>query len=502
MKYVLYCRKSTDTEDKQVLSLDAQERELLELAERHGLTIVNTIRESMSAKAPGRPLFNALLTDVQNGDVDGILCWKLDRLARNFIDGGQIIDLLQRGTLQSIRCFEKEYLPKDNVLLMAVELGMANQFVRDLSVNIKRGNRQKLAQGGWPSRAPIGYLNNRLEKTIEIDEVRAPYVSQAFELYATGRFSLKEVTNQLYEKGFRTPGGKKIHKSAIHRILSDPFYYGIMQRCGKLYPGKHQPLITKALFDQVQHIARGNSRPRRKRHNFTLTGLFSCKVCGCAITAERQKGYVYYHCTNGRGICDQKRLFTREEVLHEQIATAFEQLSFPNELIDLCYQSALNVVKDNSEYEATARSSIESALTDLITKEKRLLDVYINQKIDKDLYDSTVSEIANERINLQHQLEQVGNRVSRREAIERTKETFLACNRATREYLTGTDDKRRKLAFELLSNALLEDRKTVSLQYKSPYDLMASLPKQADFSTMRRLWDEVVTVISCQPDNF
>jgi DNA invertase Pin-like site-specific DNA recombinase len=91
MKYILYCRKSTDTEDRQVLSLDSQERELLDIAKRHNLSVVKVLRESMSAKSAGRPIFDQMMKMIDSGKADAILCWKLDRLARNFVDGGKVM---------------------------------------------------------------------------------------------------------------------------------------------------------------------------------------------------------------------------------------------------------------------------------------------------------------------------------------------------------------------------------------------------------------------------
>src|SRR5690606_14909561 len=125
---LIYCRKSTDTEDKQVLSLESQENELKRLAEAHGLNVVGILHESMSAKAEGRPIFQQLLQLIASGKADAILCWKLDRLARNFIDGGRIIDLLQKAAIKEIRTYEGTHLPSDNVLMLAVNFGMANQY--------------------------------------------------------------------------------------------------------------------------------------------------------------------------------------------------------------------------------------------------------------------------------------------------------------------------------------------------------------------------------------
>src|ERR1022692_2131154 len=189
-KYFVYCRKSTEDEDRQILSIDAQVSELNAIAAREGLTVTDTLTESKSAKGPGRPVFNDMLRRIEAGEANGILAWKLDRLARNFDDGGKIIGLLQRGVIREIRTFEKTYLPSDNVLMIAVELGMANQYVRDLSMNIRRGIREKIRRGIYSSKAPLGYINEPRLRTIEPHAVYFPKVKRVMELFATGQYSL------------------------------------------------------------------------------------------------------------------------------------------------------------------------------------------------------------------------------------------------------------------------------------------------------------------------
>src|ERR1700726_3414282 len=159
MKHFIYSRKSSEDDDRQALSIVAQLSELNTIARTHALTIVETFTESKSAKEPGREVFNDMLRRIEEGEGNAILTWKLDRLARNFDDGGRIIGMLQRGGIQEIRTFEKTLLPSDNVLMIAMELGMANQYVRDLSMNIRRGIREKVRRGIACSKAPLGYYN-------------------------------------------------------------------------------------------------------------------------------------------------------------------------------------------------------------------------------------------------------------------------------------------------------------------------------------------------------
>ncbi|MDO8591014.1 MAG: recombinase family protein, partial [bacterium] len=184
MSYFLYARKSTDVEDKQVLSIEAQLSELRSLAKREGLEIVAEFIEKQSAKTPGRPHFNEMVERIQRGEAQGVVCWKLDRLGRNPVDNGQVSWLLQQGAIQHIQTPEHSYYSKDSVLLMAVEFGMATQYVRDLAYNTLRGLKAKARRGEYPGPARLGYINNPHTKRHDVDRRKAPLVVRAFELYA------------------------------------------------------------------------------------------------------------------------------------------------------------------------------------------------------------------------------------------------------------------------------------------------------------------------------
>jgi len=274
MKYILYARKSTEQEERQAMSIPAQINELSRMGEKLGFQIDKVYQESMSAKKVGRPIFNEMLAYIEKQKDCVVVAWKPDRLSRNIVDAGMIINLLENGNIKEIRTIDKVITdnPIDKFMLV-IDFGVGKKYSDDLSVNVKRGNRAKLESGGWPSSAPFGYLNNKADKTLSLDPPRASFVKKLFELYATGGYSLKDVTNLLYEQGFRTRGGFKVCKSKVHTILSNPFYYGIMVKDGKYYPGRHEPVISKELFDNAQNVLFGKTHSKKQKLFFPYRGF-------------------------------------------------------------------------------------------------------------------------------------------------------------------------------------------------------------------------------------
>ncbi|MDO8571417.1 MAG: recombinase family protein, partial [bacterium] len=350
MRYFLYARKSTDTEDKQVLSIESQLAELRALAKREQLNVVEVFVEKRSAKMPGRPVFEEMLKRIERGDAQGIVCWKIDRLSRNPVDSGRISWLLQQGGIAKIVTHDRAYLPHDNVLLMSVEFGMANQYIRDLSVNVTRGLRQKARMGIYPSSAPIGYLNDPRTKTIVVDRRKAPLVRKAFELYAKNESRLEDVANFLFQNGIKTGatrgswrkgGGKPLKRDQISFMLSNPFYYGHFKYSGEMYEGKHTPIVNKELFDAVQKVLalRGRAHNKATNEPQAYCGLLHCGECGMSISAEdklkRQKNgnthqYVYYRCTKKSAVpCTQP--YVREEALDFQLSELLARFVLPPE---------------------------------------------------------------------------------------------------------------------------------------------------------------------------
>lgn len=367
VRYFLYARKSSESEDRQMASIDSQIDELQRIADEMKLEVVDRLSESQSAKAPGRSVFNQMLLRIQAGEADGILCWKLNRLARNPIDGGQISWMLQQGVLRQIQTFGKAYYSTDNVLMMAVELGMANQFIRDLSVDTKRGLRAKAERGWYPTYATIGYMSNPVkfkgEKEIIVDEERFQLVRKMWDLMLTGKYNPQKIWKIASgEWGLTTRQGNKIARATVYRIFSDRFYYGEFEYPkGTLHRGNHQPMITREEFDKVQFLL-GKVSTRPKEYDFALRGPISCGECGAMITAEhkikRQKNgkvhnYIYYHCTKRKEVkCSQKAI--EEKVLEKQIATFLEGIEIPESFRTW----AMSVLREQNKAEAETREKI------------------------------------------------------------------------------------------------------------------------------------------------
>ncbi len=319
VKYLLYARKSTESDEKQALSIDSQVKEMLAIAEREGLEVVEIRRESHSAKDSGqRPVFKEILEDIRRERFNGIIVWHPDRLSRNAGDLGSLVDLMDQHLLHEIRTYGQTFTntPSEKFLLMIL-CSQAKLENDNKSINVKRGLRTRVEMGLWPSNAPTGYIKEkRMDRKCEslIDLERAPVIKKMFEKVAYERWSGRKIYNWLkHDLNFRVlPSKKHLSLGNIYRLLENHFYYGVFEyprNSGNWYQGKHEPLITKELFDAVQLQLKGNALKTREEREFAFTRIMTCGLCGSGISAcEKYKKlkdggmnvHVYYGCTKAR----------------------------------------------------------------------------------------------------------------------------------------------------------------------------------------------------------
>ncbi len=301
MKYFVYCRKSTDEDNRQVQSIESQEKELIQFAIQNNIDIVETYKESKTAKMPGREVFNLMLTNIEKGKAQGILSWHPDRLTRNSIDGGKVIFLMDQGVLKDLKfpTYWVDNSPQGKFNL-SLAFGQSKYYIDNLSQNVKRGQREKLRRGEYPAMAPIGYINDKINKTIIPDPERAHFIKRLFSEYATNRFSIKELALASRKWGLKTSRDGILSSSTLERILKSKFYVGMIIYNKETYKGIHKPLINVGTFMQVQKILKNKAKTTQHKsikEMLAFTGMMQCGECGFSITAEIHKGHIYYRCT-------------------------------------------------------------------------------------------------------------------------------------------------------------------------------------------------------------
>ena len=423
-QYVIYARKSTESDDRQVLSIDSQIHELRQLALRHDVAVSEVLTESRSAKAPGRPVFGELVRRIRRGQIDGVLCWKMDRLARNPYDSGLILQAQADGKLERIITSDGIKTANGNDRLMGTfELAIATKFIDDLRANVKRGNRARFEKG-WPNHLPpMGYLNDKVTKTIIKDEERFALVRQMWDALLAGSRPRAIARTASEEWGLLTVrrgklGGNPISYSSVYKLLTNAYYAGYIRlKDGRQYVGAHQPMITLEEFDRAQKILGIRAYAGPVRHDNPYAGMIRCANCGCSIVAEFHdkagRTYTYHRCGRVKPgvVCHEKPI--SQATLEEQLAAFFRHLVIPEPILAFLRRKLDAVDTAEAGMVARVNAQRERALTGLEREERELLGMRMRQLVSD-------VEFERERESLQR----------RRQDLERNQSTDTTRNSA------------------------------------------------------------------------
>lgn len=483
MRYILYCRKSSEAEDRQVLSIESQARELERIIGAIPNTeIVARIEEARSAKAPGRPAFDDMIRRIESGEAEGIIAWAPDRLARNSIDGGRIVYLLDTGRLRDLRfsTYTFENNPQGKFMLN-IMFGQSKYYSDALSETVKRGNRTKIENGWRPNLAPLGYLNDKATKTIEIDPVHAPIIRRMFDLLLQGT-SVRGIARIARDDwGFRTPirrkiGGGPLSMSSTYKILGNPFYAGIILWGGRTYAGRHEPILSFTEFDRAQRMLARRDSPRPQRHRFAYAGLIRCGTCHRLLTAERKVNrqghrYIYYHCAKKAlgPRCPEPSIEAR--ALDRQFAEYLHGLTLPgwaqSELRRLAKaRSAVAETDTEMRHDASRRSlnAIESQL-------QELTGLRLRQLLTDEEYVAERNRLDRERRLLTETLTSAPSAGTWFEPLD---ELISFSNDAAKWFLSGDDARKRRIVEILSSNPTVKG-KILSVQAVESVALIRNL---------------------------
>jgi site-specific DNA recombinase len=503
MKYAIYCRKSSETEDRQILSLESQVTELKKLSDNLDLDIVKIYQESKSAKAPDkRPLFQEIIDQIKLEEIEGVVCWDINRLSRNPVDSGLLQWLLQNEKIKEIVTPRKTYHKEDTGLLMSVELGSANQFILDLSKNVKRGLRTKAEKGWLPNGSKPGYMNDKYSekgnKKIKPDPIRFPLIKEVWNLMLTGKYSALQVFNILNTKlcykstKKKRIGGKPMQRSQFYTLLSDPFYYGEFEfpvGSGEYYQGKHKTMITKEEFEKVQTIMGNKSATRPSSKTFAFTGLMKCDECGSAITAEEKKKYyrktnnhahyIYYHCTHRKtgNTCKQGSIEQKE--LEKQFLESLDKISIPHNFAQFAIDNLYRIQQEDQRLGKDIQKNTENQIKNIEDKLNKLLDLVVSETITESDYKAKKSDLERQLKILKSNYQPTDDWIKKAESI------FNVSRLVKQRFQSGSDEEKRDLLLAVGSNLTIKDHK-IAIKFKKPFQIIeTAIDKIVDTNSFR-----------------
>jgi len=495
---VLYARKSTEEDDQQIMSIEAQLFELQEYASRERIEIVKVFTEAKSAKKPGRDGFAKMIEYIESSSESlGILAWHPDRLARNSVDGGKIIYLVDINRIASLRFpqFWFEPTPQGKFMLQ-VAFGQSKYFSDNLVENVKRGIRQKIRRGEWLTLAPFGYVNNYKTKNIEPDKVKSRIIKRAFEEYATGTYTLKSLADFLAEHGIVQKKGTPLAKVSVVKMLTNRAYLGFVKYHGEYHDGNFEPILSPTLFEAVQKILSSRRKPRKLKTiiPFPFTQLARCGECGCVITAQYATNrfgtrYTYYRCTKKQGKCAQPYLSA--DALAAQFQSLLQSVSLPLEEIEVMEKQINAWENESISSRGAVAQNLKSKLSETQEKLDRLVSLYLDGDIERDLYLVKKDALLRQKAKLEESLGDFGQQGKNR--LEPLRSFVLSLKEAEKVARTKNYAEWRNFFRSLGSNPEIKD-KTVSINWGELWDFTAKT--KADFALRSAAYSPRGAVIS------
>ncbi len=487
MKAIIYARVSSREQEETGYSLSAQEKFLREYCDKKSFNIskVFSVSESASGKKQ-RKIFDEMIQHAKDNNIKIIVCEKTDRLTRTQKDAVIVNEWMEKDSENQV------HLPKENTILSRdskshekliwnVKVSISQFFKDNLGEEVQKGQKEKISQGRFPGKPPLGYKNMKENgKTIQIvDEEKAPFIQKMFKYYATGNYSLKKLVEVMYEEGLRTRNENKVVKSRIADYLSDPFYCGKIRWLGEVHEnGKQKQIISEDLFKQVQFMLKRKGSPKYGRHFYLFKGLLQCSDCGGTITWERQKGIVYGHCNRYRP-CPPKK-WAIEEDIKKKIEKEFRKLEIKSPKIASWLRKALKEHHaEEIKYRQNAVSELEKRRNNIEKRLSRLYDDYLDEKIEKDFYEKKFSEYAEGKQDIDSSLQKHSK--NRTKYFELGVNFYEISQKAPLLFHKANPEQKRKLIKFIFKEITLNEKK-ITCTYNPGFDTLARAIKESNRS--------------------
>jgi DNA invertase Pin-like site-specific DNA recombinase len=498
MKYFAYCRKSSEEKERQALSIPAQIDEIRRAFDGSlEVEIVEWFSEEMSAKAPGRPVYADMIRRIERGEANGIVAWHPDRLARNSVDGGWLIHLLDRRVLKDLKFVQYTYEHSaQGMFMLQIMFGQSKYYIDNLSVNVKRGMRKKLEMGWLPNLAPLGYRNDRESSTIALDPERFALLRRMWELLLTGAYGVRQINALANDEwGLRTPrrkrsGGRPISLSATYRMFKNPFYAGVLNWYGEWRAGRHQPMVTLAEFQRAQQLLGRKLYAKPQKNMFAYAGLIRC-ACGLTITAERKtkpsgRTYVYYHCTR-RAYPRCIEPAVRVEDLEHYIAAFLRRLVLPvytHSILTKSWEDARHDLKATRE---RAKASAQAALQQTRTQLRTLTDLRVRNLLSDEEYVDRRNVLLLEELRLQ---EAVRSRETHPDAGFELAALLNQFRKYAADWFWAARDEDKRLIFQSTCSNPVLTAGILNIEATFPFK---TLDNPTDFPSWRAIVEELGT---------
>jgi len=443
--------------------LDEQRDAIAAYAQRHDLSIIRWFKETQTAATQGRQAFGQLLNELSKGNARGVVIHKIDRSARNLKDWANLGDLIDRGVEIHFAHESIDLTSRGGRLAADIQAIVAADFIRNLREETRKGFYGRLKQGLYPLRAPLGYLDMGRGQAKAVDPIAAPLVRLAFELYSSGEFSFADLRAELTARGLRNKRGRPITDNGLTTILNNPFYIGLIhiRKTDETFQGAHPPIIEKRLYDEVQAVLRGRRVPTSATHDLFARRLIRCAACKAHLIGELQKQrYVYYRCHTkscGAILTGRAVLLAVEEALSPFQFTVKEIRDFRDLLVGLR--------KTGEESNARARRVLELRIREVEERLARLTDAYIDQTIEKELFEDRKRALLETRRDHQDKLDALQSDTVITDAVAADLELMIT---AYSLFKAGNDAEKRAMLISITSNLVCSGR-NLAITLKSPF---------------------------------
>lgn len=485
-KVFAYVRVSTTRQGEKGVSLAEQSDAIRRFAERHDLTIVRWFEEQQTAAKRGRPKFSEMVRLLRRGYAEGVIIHKIDRSARNLRDWADLGELIDAGVKVYFANENLDLASRGGRLTADIQAVVAADFIRNNREEVRKGLSGRLKQGLWPFGAPIGYLDRGKGKEKAIDPKKGPLVREAFALFATGRYTIETLLEEMTTRGLCNRNGRPLSKDGVWLMLRNSFYMGIMRvrRTSERFPGVHRPLVPVSVFERVQAVLDGRSFTHLEKHDFAFRRLFRCVTCGRSLTGSLQKGRVYYRCHTKACIGAS----VREDTIDSRVRTAFRRVTFTPELRALLHVGLRRRKEASQELSASQRRSLDAELARVEARLTRLTDAFLDGTIDRELFQSRKADLLLQRAQIHERVEECDS--AGRHFVQRAEEKLQLAESALFLYQIATSDERRRLLDKITCNRVGTGR-NVDISLLPPFGDIADV---LNFSKCAHYQDEVATV--------